>query len=68
MTGYAADRYDGLVATPTSAGARFRLRRHVRLFAIFIAALLGASLATIIVIALVMYAEVDRRLYRLRRP
>ncbi len=60
MVSYTADKYDGLMRA--RGGARFRMGRDVRVFLIFLGAVLDQPLAVLAVIALVMNLEALRRL------
>ncbi len=64
---YTADKYDGLMITRIKEPSRFRLGRDVRVFAIFLGALANLPYVTLLVIALVMNAEVVRRIVLARR-
>ena len=64
---YTADKYDGLMITRIKGPSRFRLGRDVRVFAIFLGALANLPYVTLLVIALVMNAEVVRRVVLARR-
>ncbi len=61
LVSYTADKYDGLMRE--RGGARFRIGRDVRVFLIFLGALLNQALAVLILIAVLMNAETLRRLY-----
>ena len=67
MNSYTADKYDGLMARKLRGAAYFRLGRDVRVFVIFLGALVNQPLLTLMVIALVMNAEVARRIILCRR-
>ncbi len=62
MNSYTADKYDGLMARKLRGASYFRLGRDVRVFVIFLGVLFNQPLLTLAVIALVMNAEVVRRL------
>jgi CDP-L-myo-inositol myo-inositolphosphotransferase len=62
MNSYSADKYDGLMARKLGGASYFRLGRDVRVFIIFIGAVLNQPLLTLSVIALVMNIEVVRRI------
>ncbi len=62
LNSYTADKYDGLMAQRLQGAAYFRLGRDVRVFVIFIGALLNLPLVTLGVVALVMNVEVVRRI------
>lgn len=57
---YTADKYDGLMRQKSQG--RFRLGRDVRLLVIALGAVFNQALATLIFIAIVMNAEVVRRM------
>ena len=63
MNSYTADKYDGLMARKLRGASYLRLGRDVRVFVIFLGALANLPLITLSVIALVMNAEVGRRLF-----
>ncbi len=65
MVSYTADKYDGLMRE--RGGARFRMGRDVRVFLIFLGALLDQVLPVLVLIALVMNLETVRRLIVCRR-
>jgi choline kinase/phosphatidylglycerophosphate synthase len=67
MNSYTADKYDGLMVRKLRGAAYFRLGRDVRVFLIFLGALVNQPLLTLMVIALVMNAEVARRIILCRR-
>jgi len=62
VNSYTADKYDGLMARKFPDATYLRLGREVRVFIIFLGALLNQSLLTLAVIALAMNAEVVRRI------
>ena len=62
MNSYTADKYDGLMATRLGSGRYVRLGRDVRMIVISLGAVTNQPLITLIVIALVMHAEVVRRI------
>ena len=62
LNSYTADKYDGLMAQKLRGASTFRLGRDVRVFFIFLGALLNLPLVTLGVIALVMNVEVVRRI------
>ncbi|MFV1967942.1 MAG: NTP transferase domain-containing protein [Pirellulaceae bacterium] len=62
LNSYTADKYDGLMAQRLQGASYFRLGRDVRVFVIFIGALLNLPLVTLGVVALVMNVEVVRRI------
>lgn len=61
MNSYTADKYDGLMADRLEQGFRMRLGRDVRVFMIFLGALSNLPLVALWVIAVLMNAEVVRR-------
>jgi CDP-L-myo-inositol myo-inositolphosphotransferase len=67
MNSYTADKYDGLMARTLRGASYFRLGRDVRVFVIFLGALVNQPLLTLMVIALVTNAEVARRIILCRR-
>jgi choline kinase/phosphatidylglycerophosphate synthase len=62
LNSYTADKYDGLMAHRLQGASYFRLGRDVRVFVIFLGALLNLPLITLGVVALVMNVEVVRRI------
>ena len=62
LNSYTADKYDGLMAQRLQGASYFRLGRDVRVFVIFLGALLNLPLITLGVIAVVMNVEVVRRI------
>ena len=62
LNSYTADKYDGLMARRLQGASYFRLGRDVRVFVIFLGALLNLPLVTLGVVALVMNVEVVRRI------
>ena len=62
LNSYTADKYDGLMAQGLQGASYFRLGRDVRVFVIFLGALLNLPLVTLGVVALVMNVEVVRRI------
>ena len=67
LNSYTADKYDGLMAQRLQGASYFRLGRDVRVFIIFLGALLNQPLFTLGVVALVMNVEVVRRIMICRR-
>jgi CDP-L-myo-inositol myo-inositolphosphotransferase len=61
LNSYTADKYDGLMAQRLQGAAYFRLGRDVRIFIIFLGAVLNLPLITLGVVALAMNLEVLRR-------
>ncbi len=62
LNSYTADKYDGLMAQRLQGASYFRLGRDVRVFFIFLGAVLNLPLVTLGVVALVMNVEVVRRI------
>jgi CDP-L-myo-inositol myo-inositolphosphotransferase len=62
LNSYTADKYDGLMAQRLQGASYFRLGRDVRVFIIFLGAVLNVPLFTLGVVALVMNVEVVRRI------
>ena len=62
LNSYTADKYDGLMAQRLQDAPCFRLGRDVRVFVIFLGALLNMPLIILGVIALVTNVEVVRRI------
>lgn len=60
MVSYTADKYDGLMRE--RGGSRFRVGRDVRVFLVFLGAVLNLPLASLAITALVMNLETLRRL------
>ena len=67
LNSYTADKYDGLMARKLQGASYFRLGRDVRVFVIFLGAVLNQPLITLGVVALVMNVEVVRRIVILGR-
>ena len=67
LNSYTADKYDGLMAQRLQGASYFRLGRDVRMFVIFLGAILNQALITLGVVALVMNVEVVRRIVVCRR-
>jgi choline kinase/phosphatidylglycerophosphate synthase len=67
LNSYTADKYDGLMARKLQGASYFRLGRDVRVFVIFLGAVLNQPLLTLGVVAVVMNAEVVRRIMIYRR-
>lgn len=62
MNSYTADKYDGLMKRKLEPGKYyFRMGRDVRMFIIFLGALINQPLLTLVLIALLMNAENIRR-------
>lgn len=67
MNSYTADKYDGFMKrTLGPGGVYFRMGRDVRMFVIFLGALLNQPLFALVLIALLMNAENIRRIVVLR--
>ena len=62
LNSYTADKYDGLMAQRLQGASYFRLGRDVRVFVIFLGAVLNQPLFALGVVALVMNVEVARRI------
>ncbi len=62
LNSYTADKYDGLMAQKLQGATYFRLGRDVRVFIVFLGALLNLPLVTLGFVALVMNVEVVRRI------
>ncbi len=62
LNSYTADKYDGLMARRLQGASYFRLGRDVRVFVIFLGAVLNQPLFTLGVVAVVMNVEVVRRI------
>ena len=67
LNSYTADKYDGLMAQRLHGAPYFRFGRDVRVFIIFIGAVLNQPLFTLGVVAVVMNVEVVRRIMIFRR-
>jgi len=67
LNSYTADKYDGLMAQRLQGASYFRLGRDVRVFVIFLGAVLNQPLFTLGIIAVVMNVEVVRRIMICRR-
>ena len=61
MLSYTADKHDRLMKARFEKGRGFRVGRDVRIFIIFIGALLNQAYLTLLIIALLMNAETVRR-------
>ncbi len=66
MLSYTADKYDSRMRSRLEKGGGFRIGRDVRVFLIFLGALLNQPLLTLLVIAVLMNAETARRVVVLR--
>ncbi len=62
LNSYTADKYDGLMAQRLQGASYFRLGRDVRVFVIFLGAVLNQPLFALAVVALTMNVEVVRRI------
>ncbi len=62
MNSYTADKYDGLMVHKLQGASYLRLGRDVRVFVIFLGAVLNQPLVTLGVIAVAMNVEVVRRI------
>ena len=69
VNSYTADKYDGFMRRKlgVTRAQRFRMGRDVRVFLVFLGALFNLPVLTLAIIALVMNAEVIRRIFRLYR-
>jgi len=68
MNSYTADKFDGLMKRKlTAMGSYFRIGRDVRIFIIFVGALLNQVLLTLTLIALIMNAENVRRVIAIKK-
>jgi len=68
MNSYTADKYDGLMKRKLKPGKHyFRMGRDVRMFIIFLGALLNQPLLVLVLIALLMNAENIRRIVALHK-
>lgn len=68
MNSYTADKYDGFMKRKLSTGEHyFRMGRDVRMFIIFIGALINQPFLTLVVIAILMNIENVRRMIVLSR-
>ena len=67
LNSYTADAYDRYIAGRGPGAGRFRLGRDVRVFIIFVGALLNLPLAILLILAVVMNVEVVRRVVVLSR-
>ena len=67
LNSYTADKYDGyLIARIASAGGQLRMGRDVRLFLIFLGALVNQVFATLVVLAIITNLESVRRMFLLK--
>ena len=62
LNSYTADKYDWLMAQRLQGASYFRLGRDVRVFIIFLGAVLNQPLVTLGIVAFVMNVEVVRRI------
>jgi CDP-L-myo-inositol myo-inositolphosphotransferase len=67
MLSYTADKYDSLMLSRINHGKGFRLGRDLRLFLIFLGAVLNQVFLTLMVIAAMMHIETIRRLIICRK-
>ena len=67
LISYTADKYGGFMARRLHGVSYFRVGRDVRVFVIFLGALLNLPLVTLGFVALVMNVEVVRRIMICRR-
>ncbi len=67
MNSYTADKYDALMTRKLQGRSHFRLGRDVRVFMIFLGALIDQPLAVLLLIALAMNVEVARRIFMCAR-
>lgn len=65
INSYTADKFDAFLRR--KGGMHLRLGRDVRIFLIFAGSLLGLSLPTLVVLALINHGEVIRRIFLLKR-
>ncbi|MEE9161921.1 MAG: CDP-alcohol phosphatidyltransferase family protein, partial [Candidatus Neomarinimicrobiota bacterium] len=63
MLSYTADKYDRLMRRRFATGKGWRMGRDVRVFLIFLGALLNQPFATLLLIAALMNAETVRRVW-----
>ncbi len=63
MLSYTADKYDGLMRSRFDRGKGWRMGRDIRVFLIFIGALLNQPFAILLIIAALMNAETVRRVW-----
>ena len=63
LLSYTADKYDSLMKSRFERGPRLRMGRDVRVFFIFLGALLNQPFLTLLVIAILMNLETVRRLW-----
>ncbi len=61
MLSYTADKYDSLMRAHVEFGKRIRIGRDVRVFIIFLGALLNQTFVTLLIIAVLMNVETIRR-------
>jgi len=61
MLSYTADKYDNLMRNRINQSMKFRLGRDVRVFLIFLGAILNQAFLTLVVIAVIMNIETIRR-------
>ena len=63
MLSYTADKYDSLMQARWESGKGLRIGRDVRVFMIFLGALLNQPFATLLIIAVLMNMETIRRVF-----
>nr|HID58125.1 hypothetical protein [Desulfobacterales bacterium] len=63
MLSYTADKYDSLMRSLTRSPRGIRIGRDVRVFLVFLGALLNQPLPTLVIIAVLMNGEVIRRIF-----
>ena len=63
MLSYTADKYDRLMRVRFISGKGWRMGRDIRVFLIFLGALLNQPFATLLLIAALMNAETVRRVW-----
>jgi len=61
MLSYTADKYDNLMRNRINQSMKFRLGRDVRVFLIFLGAILNQAFLTLVLIAVIMNIETIRR-------
>jgi CDP-L-myo-inositol myo-inositolphosphotransferase len=61
MLSYTADKYDSLMRARIAGGRRLRIGRDIRVFLIFLGALLNQPFGALAVIAVLMNTETVRR-------
>ena len=66
MISYTADKYDSYMKLRVGSHQRFRMGRDIRVFLIFLGAVINQPLAALIVIAVMMNVEAVRRIIACR--